>query len=138
MSGDDVVPSPGPGPDAGPTHAALLAARALVVHDLAARGLDAAPVVDLVDARVRERRWWLDAWPEGAEHVAGQVAQDVQEALLDELGTRWPLCPLPHEDAPPSGREPHALHVLPDLGPDPHWVCEESGDALAPLGALPR
>ncbi|MEJ5869410.1 hypothetical protein WDV85_16895 [Pseudokineococcus sp. 5B2Z-1] len=126
---DDDAPSPGT-----PTHPALLEARARVVHDLSAAGLGSAAHVDVVDACVRERRWWLDAWPGGAEHVAGQVAQDVQEALRDGSGLAWPPCPLPHarDDV-----QPHVLHVLPDLGPDPHWVCEESGTATAPLGALP-
>ncbi|MEJ5914220.1 hypothetical protein [Pseudokineococcus sp. 1T1Z-3] len=123
----------GPGnPDASPTHPALLSARVRVVADLTAEGLDVAPLVDVVDGCVRERRWWLDAWPGGADHVAGQVAQDVQEALLDDRGVRWPACPARHDD----GTQPHVLHVLPDLGPDPHWVCEESGAALAPLGGL--
>lgn len=121
-------------PAGGATHTALLDARARVVHDLGAHGLDDAAHVDVVDAAVRERRWWLDAWPEGAEHVAGQVAQDVQESLLDEHGLPWPQCSLAHPDGDP---EPHVLHVLPDLGPDPHWVCEESGTAAAPLGGLP-
>jgi hypothetical protein len=36
------------------------------------------------------------------------------------------------EDAPV-----HALHIQPDLGgPDPVWVCEMSGDVIAPLGGL--
>lgn len=127
-----------PGTSGGPTPGALLDARARVVHDLAAHGLDAAAHVDAVDAALRERRWWLEAWPEGAEHVAGQVAQDVQESLADEHGVHWPRCSLAHpaDDGGPAPA-PHVLHVLPDLGPDPHWVCEESGAAAAPLGALP-
>ncbi|WP_299040190.1 hypothetical protein [uncultured Pseudokineococcus sp.] len=125
--------SEGPGPAGGSTHAALLDARARVVHDLGAHGLDAPAHVDVVDVAVRERRWWLDAWPEGADHVAGQVAQDVQESLLDELGVHWPRCSLAHPGEEP---DPHVLHVLPDLGPDPHWACEETGAAAAPLGAL--
>jgi hypothetical protein len=29
------------------------------------------------------------------------------------------------------------LYVAPDIGgPDPHWVCEESGRVVAPLGGL--
>lgn len=130
---DDGAPAGGPSPGA-PTHPALLEARARVVHDLSAAGLGSAAHVDVVDACVRERRWWLDAWPGGAEHVAGQVAQDVQEALRDGPGLAWPRCPLPHAG---DDVAPHVLHVLPDLGPDPHWVCEESGTATAPLGALP-
>ena len=121
-------------PSGGATHAALLDARARVVHDLGARGVDAAAHVDVVDDAVRERRWWLEAWPEGADHVAGQVAQDVQEALLDRHGLRWPLCASAHPDD--DDPRPHVLHVLPDLGPDPHWVCEETATAAAPLGRL--
>ena len=31
------------------------------------------------------------------------------------------------------------VHIQPDLGgPDPTWVCEESGTPVAPLGQLPR
>jgi hypothetical protein len=31
----------------------------------------------------------------------------------------------------------HSLHIEPDLGgPDPIWVCEESGREIAPLGEL--
>jgi hypothetical protein len=28
------------------------------------------------------------------------------------------------------------LAIEPELGPDPHWVCSESGAVIAPLGAL--
>ena len=112
MTVDDPRPSPGTTPDP------LLAARALVVHDLTARGLGTAALVD----------------PKGGTHVAGQVAQDVQEALLDDHGVRWPSCPRPAGCTAP---EPHVLAVLPDLGPDPHWVCESAAADVAPLGALP-
>ena len=30
----------------------------------------------------------------------------------------------------------HELRVTPDLGEDPHWVCEEGGVVVAPVGAL--
>ena len=31
----------------------------------------------------------------------------------------------------------HSLYIQPDLGgPDPVWVCELSGDVVAPLGGL--
>ena len=31
----------------------------------------------------------------------------------------------------------HSLYIQPDLGgPDPVWVCEHSGDVVAPLGGL--
>lgn len=110
----------------------LLAARALVVHDLAARGADRADLVDVVEDVVEQRRWWVRQWPAGAEHVAGQVAQDVQDALLTDHGLRWPACTVCDDT------RPHELRVTPDLGPDPHWVCEASGIVAAPLGALPR
>lgn len=108
----------------------LLAARALVVHDLAARGMDTAHNVSIVDEVLSARRWWVEQWPDGQAFVACLVAQDVQEALLETVG-RWPLCSL-HED----GDDPHELRVTPDLGPDPQWMCEEDGCVVAPVGAL--
>ncbi len=107
----------------------LLAARALVVHDLAARGMDTAHNVSIVDEVLSARRWWVEQWPDGQAYVACLVAQDVQEALLETVG-RWPLCSL-HED----GDDPHELRVTPDLGPDPQWMCEEDGCVVAPVGA---
>ena len=75
----------------------------------------------------------LDQWPAGVQYVAGLVAQDVQDALFETVG-RWPLC----HDCDPSAPE-HSLFIQPDLGgPDPVWVCEESGDVIAPLGGLAR
>ena len=77
--------------------------------------------VSVLEEAVSNREWWADQWPEGAVFVAGLVAQDVQDALLESVG-RWPLC-LTCEEAPP-----HALYIQPDLGgPDPVWVCEETG-----------
>ncbi|MFG1809947.1 hypothetical protein [Streptomyces sp. NPDC049040] len=112
-----------------PAEAVLHTARALVLADLTARDIAGPAVVSLVEDAVAERRWWLDQWPDGAEFVPGLVAQDVQDALLETYG-RWPLCP--HcEDA-------HALAVEPELGADPHWVCEARGEAIAPVGALGR
>jgi hypothetical protein len=113
---------------------ALLEARARVLHDLMARGLDTATTVSVVDDVLTARRWWVDQWPDGAAFVTCLVAQDVQEALLDHVG-RWPLCGLPH---PAEGHDPaeHELRVAPDLGEDPHWVCEEGGVVVAPVGAL--
>jgi hypothetical protein len=71
----------------------------------------------------------VDQWPEGVEYVAGLVAQDVQDALF-EATERWPLCLT-------CGGAVHSLYIQPDLGgPDPVWVCEESGDVVAPLGGL--
>lgn len=112
----------------------LLAARALVLHDLAAYGMDTATTVSLVDEVLTSRRWWVDQWPEGAAYVACLVAQDVQEALLETVG-RWPLC-CSHGPADEVG--PHELRVSPDLGEDPHWVCEEVGAVVAAVGDLTR
>ncbi|WP_103534569.1 hypothetical protein [Streptomyces sp. SM11] len=107
----------------------LHTARALVMADLAAGDVAEADVVSLVEDAVTHRRWWVEQWPEGAEFVAGLVAQDVQDALLERYG-RWPLCPVCTEE------EPHALDVEPELGPDPHWVCTKAAVAVAPVGAL--
>ncbi|MBP0457401.1 hypothetical protein [Streptomyces montanisoli] len=112
-----------------PLEQALHAARALVMADLAAGGVAGAETVSLVEESVAHRRWWIEQWPEGAPFVAGLVAQDVQDALLERYG-RWPLCPLCAAD------DPHALDVEPELGPDPHWVCGRSGTVIAPVGAL--
>ncbi|RZS87555.1 hypothetical protein EV189_2986 [Motilibacter rhizosphaerae] len=106
----------------------LLAARALLLHDLASRMLTDGIHLQLVETVLEQRRWWVEAWEGGADVVAGQVAQDLQDRLLDEAGTRWPSCLL-HEEA-------HELRVEPELGPDPCWVCEEAGEVVAPLGAL--
>jgi hypothetical protein len=111
---------------------ALLAARAKVLHDLAAYGLDTAATVSLVEDVLTSRRWWVEQWPEGAAFVDCLVAQDVQEALLERMG-RWPLC---CSHTPDDGVEPHELRVAPDLGEDPHWVCEESGSVVAAVGHL--
>ena len=120
----DIVTSHDPQPDV------LLAARALVLHDLEATGVAGVDTVSALEAAVSTRRWWADQWSEGAVYVAGLVAQDVQDALLERVG-RWPVC----QDC---GEAPqHLLYIQPDLGgPDPVWVCEESGDVVAPLGGL--
>jgi hypothetical protein len=112
----------------------LLEARARVLHDLAACGLDTGPVVSVVDEVLTARRWWVDQWPDGAPFLTCLVAQDVQEALLDN-GDRWPMCRVRH-DASDQEPRPHELRVTPDLGDDPHWVCEEGGVVVAPVGAL--
>ncbi len=113
---------------------ALLEARARVLHDLVACGLDTATTVSVVDEVVTARQWWVDEWPDGAAFVTCLVAQDVQEALLESVG-RWPLCARPHID-PDDVVAPHELRVAPDLGEDPHWVCEEDGTVVASVGAL--
>ncbi|HEY7044497.1 MAG TPA: hypothetical protein VH419_12575 [Nocardioidaceae bacterium] len=108
----------------------LLTARARVLADLAAQGLIDPHTVSLVEECVSQRRWWLSQWAQGAPFVDGLVAQDVQDMLFDE-SQRWPVC---------SGcADPveHSLSIEPELGPDPHWVCSESGHVVAPLGALP-
>jgi hypothetical protein len=115
--------------DAKPLEQALHAARALVLADLAARDVADAGVVSLVEEAVTHRRWWVEQWPEGVEYVAGLVAQDVQDALLERYG-RWPLCPVC------DAGDPHALDVEPELGPDPHWVCSKAGVVVAPVGGL--
>jgi hypothetical protein len=115
------------------TDDALLDARARVLADLTATGAADAAAVSLLESALGERRWWADEWPEGAPYVAGQVAQDVQEALFDAGIARWPLCPL----CPPE-EEAHELRISPDLGADPVWCCEKSGLVAAPLGHLAR
>jgi hypothetical protein len=108
----------------------LLEARARVLHDLAARSMDSADVVDVLDDVVTERRWWVREWPDGASYVAGQVAQDVQDRLLDNQVGRWPRCVACDET------EAHELHIDPELGPQPRWRCDESGIIVAALGEL--
>jgi hypothetical protein len=109
-----------------------LQARALVLRDLEATGVAGPDVVSLLEEAVSQRRWWAEEWPEGSVYVAGLVAQDVQDALLDRVG-RWPLCPVC------DGHDPHALYVHPEIGgPDPTWVCERAGSRVAPLGGLAR
>ncbi len=112
-----------------PLEQALHAARALVLADLVAGDVAEADVVSLVEDSVAERRWWVEQWPDGAAYVAGLVAQDVQDALLERYG-RWPLCPVC------GSGDPHALDVEPELGPDPHWVCAKVGVRVAPVGSL--
>jgi hypothetical protein len=112
-----------------PLEQALHAARALVLADLAAGEVAAADVVSMVEEAVVQRRWWVEQWPEGVEYVAGLVAQDVQDALLEAYG-RWPVCPVC------GAGDPHALEVEPELGADPHWVCHKAGVQVAAVGAL--
>ncbi len=108
---------------------ALLSARAKVLHDLEASGAADPGSVSALENAVAERRWWVTSWSEAPSYVAGLVAQDLQDALLEDRG-RWPLCPRCADAT-------HALYIHPDLGgPDPVWVCEETGQAVAPLGAL--
>jgi hypothetical protein len=109
---------------------ALLGARALVLHDLEATSAANPGSVSALESSVTTRRWWASQWPEGRQYVAGLVAQDVQDALLQEFG-RWPLCKACDD------LELHSLYIHPELGgPDPAWVCEQSGITVAPLGGL--
>ena len=110
----------------------LMTARALVLHDLEVTGATNPDSVSLLESALTTRRWWTSQWEEGLVYVAGLVAQDVQDALLEHVG-RWPLCRACDE------LDPHALYIHPELGgPDPTWVCENSGIAVAPLGKLTR
>lgn len=107
----------------------LLTARAVVMRDLEATGVANPEIVSVLEDAVSERRWWAEQWPAGESYVGGLVAQDVQDALLERMG-RWPVCPRCDEAV-------HALYIHPELGgPDPMWVCEESGTVIAPLGEL--
>lgn len=109
----------------------LFDARARVLADLRCRGNDSPAAVSALEDAVSSRNWWAEQWPEGAAYVAGLVAQDVQDALFETVG-RWPVCSRCAEPEPA-----HSLYIDPDLGgPDPVWVCEESGDVIAPLGEL--
>jgi hypothetical protein len=122
----DIVTSDGQRSDA------LMNARALVLHDLEATSAADAGSVSALEASVTTRRWWASQWEEGKNYVAGLIAQDVQDAMLEEVG-RWPLCRACDD------LDPHALYIHPELGgPDPAWVCEKSGIAVAPLGSLTR
>jgi hypothetical protein len=97
-------------------------------HDLAVTGTWTDATEAAVAASVESRRWWLEQWPAGGEHLLGLVAQDVQEWVHDHVDSDWPTCP-EHLD--------HALFVEPDLGPDPFWVCHQTGLPLAGVGQLP-
>ena len=107
----------------------IFPARALVLADLEARRCATPEAVSALEDAMSQRTWWAEQWPEGEQYVAGLVAQDVQDALFETFG-RWPVCVQ-------CGGPEHSLYIQPDLGgPDPMWVCEESGEAVAPLGKL--
>lgn len=105
---------------------ALADARARVLHDLSATLPTTPTVVDTLDSVLHERRQWVEPWPEGAPLLTCLVAQDVQEALEASVG-RWPQCRTNGD---------HTLHVEPDLGDDPHWVCPDCTATVAPIGGL--
>lgn len=109
----------------------LLAARAAILSDLRARGMEDVAAVSALEDALAQRRWWAEQWPEGEPFVAGLVAQDVQDALLD-AGGRWPEC-----RACPTQAPVHTLAIRPDLGgPDPVWMCEHAGVVVGPVGRL--
>lgn len=111
-------------------HHLLLDARARVLADLVARAVATPGAVSALEDACAARQWWADQWPEGGAYVAGLVAQDVQDALFESVG-RWPRC-LDCDEGPS-----HSLYIQPDLGgPDPVWVCEETGQVAAALGFL--
>ena len=115
-----------------PENDVLLAARALVLHDLEVTSRADPVSVSALEEAVTTRRWWASQWQEGKQYVAGLIAQDVQDALLQQVG-RWPMC------RPCDQLDPHSLYIHPELGgPEPTWVCEQSGIAVAPLGRLTR
>ena len=109
----------------------LLNARALVLADLAAQGLVDPHTVSLSRTAWRSAAGGCRSGQQGASFIDGLVAQDVQDALFDEA-RRWPLC------VGCADPVEHSLSIEPELGPDPHWVCSESGYVVAPLGRLPR
>jgi hypothetical protein len=107
---------------------AVAEARAAVAHDLGV-----APEAAVLDAAAAHRSWWLEQWPDGAPHVLGLLAQDVQEAV-HETDPLWPACA--ESTCPAVGG--HPLLVEPDLGPDPFWTCHRTGLPVAAVGALRR
>jgi hypothetical protein len=109
-----------------PSDAIASAARRLR-SDLERTGALSSATASVLDAALADRRIWVDAWPGGAEHVLGLVAQDVQETIHASIDDRWPRCP-DHPD--------HPLFIEPDLGPDPFWVCHRSGLPVAQVGGL--
>jgi hypothetical protein len=109
-----------------PSPAALTGAREAVARDLGDPSWDAA-----LEAATAHRGWWLEQWADGAPHVLGLLAQDVQEAV-HERDPQWPPCT--EASCPAVGS--HPLLVEPDLGPDPFWTCHRTGLPVAPVGRL--
>ena len=104
----------------------LEAAVVAVVHDLASPSYD-----EQLAAAVEHRAWWLAQWPDGAPHVLGLLAQDVQEAVHED-DPLWPTCR--EVSCLENGR--HPLLIEPALGPDPFWVCAHTGLPVAQVGGL--
>ncbi len=105
---------------------ALNEARARLLHDLSATSSDQPRCIDVLDTILHERRLWLELWPGGAPFITCLIAQDLKEQLAPVIG-RWPRCPRDRA---------HVLHVDPDLGDDPHWVCEDCRTQVARVGEL--
>lgn len=105
---------------------ALADARARLLNDFSATVPTSAVVVDALEDALTARREWATHWPDGAQYLPCLVAQDVQEAVVQVVG-RWPTCRMDGS---------HQLHVTPDLGADPHWVCESCSRVAAPVGGL--
>jgi len=105
---------------------ALADARVRLLHDLAATTQTTPLLVDVLEHALTERKQWVKPWPEGAAFIACLVAQDLQEALEGVHG-RWPRC---------RADGSHQLRVEPDLGEDPHWVCEDCSSRVAEVGGL--
>ncbi len=105
---------------------ALARARSQLLNDLSATIRTTPDVIDALDDAIQERRSWAQPWPEGAAFLTCLLAQDLQEALAGVVG-RWPSCRMNGE---------HQLHVEPDLGEDPQWVCEDCAVVAAPVGNL--
>jgi hypothetical protein len=109
-----------------PAEDVLAAARNSVARDVRDPAFD-----DALDAAVEHRRWWLEQWADGAPHVLGLLAQDVQE-VVHGRDPGWPACS--ESSCPAVGA--HPLLVEPDLGPDPFWTCHRTGLPVAPVGGL--
>ncbi|MEO8329587.1 MAG: hypothetical protein ABI586_06255 [Candidatus Nanopelagicales bacterium] len=105
---------------------ALADARSRLLHDLGSTTAVTNIHVDALENALTARRAWVEPWPEGVAFLACLVAQDLQESLVDVAG-RWPMC---------RADGSHQLHVEPDLGDDPRWVCQECSIVAGPVGGL--
>ena len=105
---------------------ALADARARLLHDLSATTQTTPSVVNALEDVLQQRREWARPWPDGAAFITCLAAQDLQEELEGMHGP-WPMCRFDGS---------HRLHVEPDLGEDPRWVCEDCAAVVAPVGEL--